>query len=724
MKRRSLVIGQLLNQYRLEEVVGEGGMGVVYRALDMNLERTVAVKLISASSRDDPGFVERFRQEARIQAGLNHPNIATLFDFFVWNDMPVAVMEFIKGETLRHMVDRTGPIPAHIALPIFVQALRGVAAGHKSGIIHRDLKPSNLMITDDGIVKITDFGIAKVRSNTGHTQESTRVGSAKYMAPEQILGRPVDEKTDIYIMGGTLYELLTGRPPFEGVSQFEIDSAHVRDRPKAPTEFCPDIPPAAVDAVLRALAKEPSQRFATAEEFIQALPDLQGVPYVAPVIVDDDATIGQPQPSVPQVVRAQRPPTVSSDKAVESDGTLVQQNVLVEGARAAADAGRPETASADQRLLRRGAPTAAGAQRTRAASPNETVLQKDLTADARGKGPETTSPDETLLREIAPRGASAQHPGGAPPNATLLRPNAPNAARARRAGPAIVIGGLVAASIAGVVLYGVRQGYIGTGRSGPPAQAMPAERVGPTRETASTSGRGRSDTASPNTASANTGVAESPNTAVTASSDSAGAASPNATVTEASNAGATAQTNTAVTEVPNRAVTSAPKTDAGVGPNTAANTPPAVDPKPPEPVAPAHSPTLARSHDLSGMWTGTYVDRSGRALLELQNLQMQQVQDGAITGRFTYQAGDSAGEECTLEKSSYSTRSKRLRLITHCRNPDHPKYLNVPLEFIDVDPGAATIEGGRLAFHLADDIVVTLKRTKALAKRKAEGIGT
>src|SRR5262249_11197142 len=156
----------------------------------------------------------------------------------------VAVMEFIKGETLRSMGSRCGLIPAHIALPIFIQALRGVAAGHKRGIIHRGLKPSNVMITREGIVKITDFGICKGRSNTGVTRESTRVGSAKYMAPEQILGRPVDEKTDIYIMGGTLYELLTGRPPFQGVSQFEIDLAHVRDRPQPPTEICPNIPPA------------------------------------------------------------------------------------------------------------------------------------------------------------------------------------------------------------------------------------------------------------------------------------------------------------------------------------------------------------------------------------------------------------------------------------------------------------------------------------------------
>ena len=168
------------------------------------------------------------------------------------------------------------------------------------------------------------------------------------------------------------------------------------------------------------------------------------------------------------------------------------------------------------------------------------------------------------------------------------------------------------------------------------------------------------------------------------------------------------------TEPPNTGVTESSDTTATAPPDTAANTPPTVDPKPTEPVTPAPSPTLENSHDLTGMWSGTYVDRSGRARLQLLNLQMQQVPDGAITGRFTYKAGSSAGEDCTLDKSSYSRKSKRLRLITHCHNPDHPKYLNVPLEFIDVDPGATTIEGGRLAFHLADDIVVTLRRTKGI----------
>ncbi len=494
------MIGQLLNQYRLDEVIGQGGMGIVYRALDTNLERVVAVKVLSSTLRDDPEFVARFRQEARIQAGLNHPNIATLFDFFIWNDLPVAVMELIKGETLRSLVDRTGPIPAHRALPIFVQALRGVAAGHRLGIIHRDLKPSNLMITEEGVVKITDFGIAKVRGNSGQTRVSTRVGSASYMAPEQILGRPVDEKTDIYIMGGTLYELLTGRPPFQGLSQFEIDSAHVRESPRLPTAFIADIPPAAVAAVMKALAKEPSDRFATAEEFIQAIPDLRGVPYVAPTPIKDE------------------------------DATRV------------------------------------------------------------GRAPQE---DSTQLRPAE--------------EVTQLRPALAKPRNPRHVAITIAVSAMLGLSVTGVLLlWSGRQ--VRSSTSHPPA----ASRAGPAFKALGSDSR-------------------SPETIV-------------------------------------------------------------------QPTAPGH--------DLTGNWSGTYADSSGAPKLRLENLRLQQLANGDVTGRFNLESG----EQCTLEKSTWSADVRHLRLVTHCHNPDHPKYLNVPLEFSNVDPTATRIDGGRLDFHLADDIVVTLER--------------
>jgi serine/threonine protein kinase len=571
------VIGELIEHYRIQEVVGCGGMGVVYRALDENLERTVAVKVLGAEFREDREFVERFRQEARVQAALNHPNIATLFDFFIWNALPVAVMEFIEGETLRCMVDRCGPIPAHIALPIFIQALRGVAAGHKRGIIHRDLKPGNLMITHEGIVKVTDFGIAKVQGATGLTQVSTRVGSASYMAPEQILGRPVDTRTDIYVMGGTLYELLCGRPPFRGVSQFEVDSAHVRDPPEPPTAYYPHIPPAAVEAVMRALAKEPSERFATAEEFIQALPDLHGVPYVT------------------------------------------------------AETGVPSSSSA------------ATMSETRPALPDLHVMPY-VTAEAAMPSPSAA----TTLRETRP-----------------LRQSAPKSSRMWRVAAAIGVGSLlVTLSIVSIVRYAARQASTGPDH-GHASQLVLVERPAPT---------------------GGTHVAALPDTAVIPPQKMG--------------------SKPAEAPSPESASSSPP------APESASSTLPASAPDSALPPAPA--PALKVSRDLTGMWTGAYLDGSGRAQLEVVNLQMRQVTDGAITGRFTYKAASKAGEECTLEKSTYSTQSKRLRLIVHCHNPSHPKYLNVPLEFTNVDPRASSLEGGRLAFHLADDIVVMLKRTKGV----------
>jgi eukaryotic-like serine/threonine-protein kinase len=566
-----ILIGEIVQHYRIDEVVGEGGMGVVYRAHDLNLERTVAVKVLSASFRGDREFVERFRQEARIQAGLNHPNIATLFDFFVWNDLPVAVMEFIEGETLRSMVDRTGPVPAHIALPLIVQALRGVAAGHKRGIIHRDLKPSNLMVTHEGTVKVTDFGIAKVRSATGLTQVSTRVGSASYMAPEQILGRPVDVHTDIYIMGGTLYELLCGRPPFQGLSQFEIDSAHVRDPPKAPTVYCANIPPAAASAVMRALAKEPSERFATAEEFIQALPDLYGVPYV-----DTEATRSTP--------------------------------------------------------------------------------------------PVTVAPDETLVR-----------------------PSVLRHARTRSARTAIAITSLLIVLMAvGVAFYYNNDAGLGARDHSLWSRLVPTKKPSPTREP--------QPTAQPRAA-----VPVPSDTAVRPQSGIAIATAPDIVATAPAGDTPASAPGTPVTNPSDTRPSTPPDDPAPARSAIAANVPP-------DSTTIAPPPNVSR--DLTGVWTGSYLDRSGRTQLQVVNLQMQQVTDGAITGRFTYKAAKWAGDECTLDKSSYSTQSKRLRLVVHCHNPNHPKYLNVPLEFTDVDPHASSIEGGRLAFHLADDIVVTLKRAK------------
>src|SRR5580700_5330968 len=290
------MIGDVLDHYRVLELVGRGAMGVVYKALDLNLDRPVAIKVMSAESRNDPDFVERFRQEARLQAALNHPNVALLFDYFVHDGAPVAVMEFIDGESLEQLIRRRGAIPAHESIPLFKQALRGVAAAHRAGIIHRDLKAANLMITRDDVVKVMDFGIAKRQGSTGATKASTSIGSPLYMAPEQILGRAVDCRTDVYALGVTLYQLLSGQPPFNprGKTEYSVLNAHVNDLPEPPTVYCRDIPQPLVDAVMRSIAKEPEARFQSADDFMRALPDVPA-PSVAAARVGPTGTVTIPR---------------------------------------------------------------------------------------------------------------------------------------------------------------------------------------------------------------------------------------------------------------------------------------------------------------------------------------------------------------------------------------------------------------------------------------------
>jgi len=286
------MIGELIDHYRVLELIGRGAMGVVYKALDVNLDRMVAIKVMSAEGRCDPDFVERFRQEARVQGALNHPNVALLFDYFVHDGAPAAVMEFIDGESLEQLIRRRGAIPAHEAIPIFKQALRGVTAAHRAGIIHRDLKPANLMVTKDDIVKVMDFGIAKRQGVTGATKASTSIGSPFYMAPEQILGRPVDCRTDVYALGITLYELLSGYRPFNtrAKAEYLVLDAHVNELPEPPTVYRFGIPQPIVDAVMRALAKEPEARFQSADEFMRALPDVSA-PDPAAARLDTSGTV-------------------------------------------------------------------------------------------------------------------------------------------------------------------------------------------------------------------------------------------------------------------------------------------------------------------------------------------------------------------------------------------------------------------------------------------------
>src|ERR1700761_809255 len=271
------MIGTTLANYRIDEKLGEGGMGVVYKAMDLNLDRVVAIKVISADLSRDPGLLERFRAEAKAQAHLNHTNIASLFTLLTVDNHTCIVMEYLEGEALDQMLPRRGLIPPQEAVPLFRQALLGIGFAHRMGIVHRDIKPSNIMVNKYGVVKVMDFGIAKVLGGQRLTRTGTQVGTAAYMSPEQIRNKPVDIRSDIYSLGVTLYELLTAHLPFESDSEFQIMSDHVNTPPPSPTRHSPYIPRGIEQCALKALEKNPDARFQTVEDFGSALEHPDGI---------------------------------------------------------------------------------------------------------------------------------------------------------------------------------------------------------------------------------------------------------------------------------------------------------------------------------------------------------------------------------------------------------------------------------------------------------------
>ena len=274
------MLGTEIGNYRILEKIGEGGMGVVYKAVDVNLDRIVAIKALNAELTGHPELEQRFRAEAKAQGNLNHTNLATLYTLLIENGRPCMVMEFIEGETFQQIVERRGPIPSEEAIPLFRQALLGIGYAHRMGVIHRDIKPANLMLNNHGIVKVTDFGIAKVQGARSATRTGTQMGTAFYMSPEQVLNRGVDFRSDIYSLGVTLYEMLTANVPFNADSDYQVMADQVSAPPPLLTHFNPNVPKDVEVAVLKALEKNPAARFQSVEEFGAAL---ASAPSAAPV---------------------------------------------------------------------------------------------------------------------------------------------------------------------------------------------------------------------------------------------------------------------------------------------------------------------------------------------------------------------------------------------------------------------------------------------------------
>ncbi len=268
-------------RYRVLKKLGSGGMADVYCALDQQLGRQVALKLLYRHFAADEQFVERFRREASSAAGLQHPNIVGIYDRGEWDGTYYIAMEFIEGRTLKDVIRERGPAPSEAAVDIVLQILRAARFAHQRGVVHRDIKPHNVLIDADGRVKVADFGIARAGASD-MTETGLIMGTSQYLSPEQAQGKPVDARSDLYSIGIVLYELLTGRVPFDAESPVAVALKQVSEVPVPPRELNPEIPPALDAVVLRALEKVPAQRFADADEFIAALQSGQLEPIAAP----------------------------------------------------------------------------------------------------------------------------------------------------------------------------------------------------------------------------------------------------------------------------------------------------------------------------------------------------------------------------------------------------------------------------------------------------------
>ncbi|MGZ9221619.1 MAG: protein kinase domain-containing protein [Anaerolineales bacterium] len=265
--------GMLLNnRYQLLERLGAGGMSDVFRARDLMLERSVAIKVLHENYSNDIDFQQRFRQEARAAANLSHPNIVTVHDFGFDHNQLFIVMEHIPGKDLKTLLRQRGRYSVEDAIPLIVQACAGIGYAHRAGLVHCDIKPHNMIVTPDARLKVTDFGIARAMSTILPDERADVVwGSPQYFAPEQAVGEPPSPASDVYSLGVVLYEVLTGALPFTAPTSEELARMHLEMPPIPPSEYVPDIPSALEQIVLKVLSKEPAARYRTADQLGRVL---------------------------------------------------------------------------------------------------------------------------------------------------------------------------------------------------------------------------------------------------------------------------------------------------------------------------------------------------------------------------------------------------------------------------------------------------------------------
>jgi serine/threonine-protein kinase len=300
--------GQHIGDYEVLSILGLGGMGKVYKVRNVISDRVEAMKILLPDLTSQQSLADRFLREIRLLATLSHPNIAALRTALTYENQLVMIMEFVEGETLANRLARA-PLSTAEAVNYSDQILSALSYAHKQNIIHRDIKPANMMLTPQGVVKLMDFGIARSSSDGALTTTGTTLGSLNYMPPEQVRGEAADARSDIYSYGVSMYEMLTGKLPFRGDSQYSLMTAHLNTEPPSPISLRSDLPPALNEIILMAMAKEPASRFQTADAFRNAL---KSVP-VAALSSSGTTVTPTPQPkpgSMTTLVETPVPPRV------------------------------------------------------------------------------------------------------------------------------------------------------------------------------------------------------------------------------------------------------------------------------------------------------------------------------------------------------------------------------------------------------------------------------
>jgi len=307
----------LNDRYQLEERRGAGGMAMVYRAHDLMLERTVAIKLLRADFSSDPDFRERFRQEAKAAANLSHPNIVTVHDFGLDSERLFIVMEYVPGTDLKSIIQQNGRFNVEEAVSLIVQACAGIGYAHRAGLVHCDIKPQNMLVTPDKRLKVVDFGIARALASIAPDEKSEVVwGSPQYFSPEQASGGAPSPASDVYSLGVVMYEMLTGQLPFSASSPEELARLHREMPPPSPSRLNPNVPYQLDQILLKVLSKEPSGRYRTADQLGRVLVTFsQASSAIDPV----------PTPAFPQDLEPEMEQISSTQAATEPWISIVEE---------------------------------------------------------------------------------------------------------------------------------------------------------------------------------------------------------------------------------------------------------------------------------------------------------------------------------------------------------------------------------------------------------------